>query len=259
MSGEVDALRADVDRRLAETADRVTATLKAEAQADRAAFDSLRTEAPTREAVWEALERAQWLTLTVARRPPRVNVSRLSRVYVAFAIDTGDPSDEPLELHVEGVGGATEDWVPWPVDREAHDVLVEVGRALYKHTGETPDTRALLAGLADLLDAALSHPDRRPAIELCPPQWMVCDWGVVTYGSASTRGADKAKLRASSTIHSHFAEKSWVDQDSWEDAYEVAAALWPTTDPWGTPMGTEPPLLTSSAVGRSGRSAAQCV
>lgn len=121
-------------------------------------------------------------------------------------------------------------------------MLVEVVRALYKHTGETMDAHALLAGLADLLDAALSHPDRQPAIELRPPQWMVCDWGVVTYGSTSPRGADRAKLHASSTTHSHFAAKPWVDQDSWEDAHKVVAVLWPAADAWRSTAIDQPPF-----------------
>lgn len=47
--------------------------------------------------------------------------------------------------------------------RGAEEVLVDVGRALRKHTGKALDPSAFMTGLADLLEAALSHSERRPA------------------------------------------------------------------------------------------------
>lgn len=60
------------------------------------------------------------------------------------------------------------DWVAWPEETDVEDILVEIGRVLYKYTNETFDPRVFLVGLADLLEVALSDPERRPAIQLWP-------------------------------------------------------------------------------------------
>lgn len=78
---------------------------------------------------------------------------------------------------------------------------------LLKHTGETFAAAAFLEGLADLLEVALTHPERRSAIEVCRPQWMVCGWGVVAY-DASTYGVTIEQLRSSTTITAHVSEKT---------------------------------------------------
>ena len=106
-----------------------------------------------------------------------------------------------------------------------------------EHTGETFDPTRFLVGLADLLDAAASSPERRPAIELCVPQWMVCDWGVVTY-NRTVYGLSLAQLRPSS-ISVHVKEKTWADRDCWDTARGVALALFPdwNHNPWLDPDG----------------------
>lgn len=193
--------------------------------------------------MWDAFERAHRLGLVSAWRPPRVNISNHSRLYVSVELDTDDWAD-PLQLRIESLGGRVEDWIPWPEDQDVEEVLVEVGRALFKHTGEKFDPGALLGGLADLLEAALSHPERRPAIELCPPQWMVCEWGVIAY-DAHIYGVNLEQLQTSPTIAAHVTTtKGWVDPDSWDAAYEAALALFParTGDPWATPGTGDPPF-----------------
>ena len=234
---QVDAVRADVDRRLGDVAAQVAARLAAEAEDDRAVLAALRTEAPSREGVWAALELAQGLALVTAHRPPRVMVASTAGLYVAAELDLDDFADEPLQFRVEDARGTVQDWVPWPDGQDAEDTLVDVGRAVYKHTSGPFDAAALLVGLADLLQAALSHPERRPAIELCPPQWMVCDWGVVTY-DARVYSVGLRKLQTSDTIFAHVASKPWVDEDSWDAAYTAAQSLFPT---WGD-GGDEPPF-----------------
>lgn len=231
LSNRVEALRADVDRRLDEVANRVTARLDAEAAADREAFASLRTNAPTREGVWEAMERALRLGLVSPRRPPRVDISQESHLYVSVELDTDEWADEPLQLRIETLNGVVQDWIPWPQEADAEEVLVEVGRALLKHTGERFDPTAFLVGLANLLDAASSHPRRRPAIQLCPPQWMVCEWGVIPYDRHSYE-VTLRELQTSTTIENHVADKTWVHEESWEAANEAALALFPP-NPWG--------------------------
>lgn len=242
LTGQVEALREDVDRRLGDVVERVTARLEAEVSADRAAFASLRTMAPTRETVWDALARAHRLGLVSSLRPPRVSISRNSRLYASFELDTNELSNERLQLRIESLNGVVQDWIPWLEEQDAEEVLVEVGRSLLKHTGEEFDPGGLLVGLADLLETARSHPERRPAIELCPPQWMVCDWGVIACGK-HYYGVNLKQLQTSPTISGHVAQKTWVDADSWDAAYEAALALFPagSADPWGSPGGADEP------------------
>lgn len=242
LADQVEALRADVDRRLDDVAESVTARLEAEAAADLAAFDSLRTDAPTREALWYVMERAQHLGLVSTRRPPRVNISRASHLYVSVEVDLDDWASEQIQLRVESLNGEVQDWVPWPDEQRAEEILVEVGRMLFKHTSEAFDARGFFVGLADLLEAALSHPERRPAIELCPPQWMVCEWGVIPY-DGPPYGVNLQHLQTSPTIEAHVANKSWVDESSWEAAYVAALALFPRiSDPWAGLGKEEPPF-----------------
>lgn len=242
LADQVEALRADVDRRLDDVADRVTARLEAEAAADRAAFDSLRTDAPTFEGLWYAMDRAHHLGLVSEWRPPRVNISQSSHLYASVEFDPSDVANEPIRLRIESLDGHVEDWVPWPDGRDAEEVLVEVGRMLLKHTGEKFDSRGFFLGLADLLDAASSHPGRRPAIEFCAPQWLVCEWGVISCG-AHAYGLPLKVLQTSETVESDVAEKVWVDEASWEAAYVAALALFPRLpDPWASVGKDEPPF-----------------
>ncbi|KRA30971.1 MULTISPECIES: hypothetical protein [unclassified Nocardioides] len=231
---QVEEVRAEAQSRIDDVTSRVAARLEAEAAADRDAFAALRSPDPTRDTFWDAFDRALRLGLVSETRHPRVNISRQSHLYVSVEIDTNDWADEPLQFRVETLAGRVEDYVPWPADQTAEDVLVEVGRLLFKHTAEAFDPALLLRGFADLLEAAMSHPERRPAIQLCPPQWMVCDWGVIAYDE-HIYGVNLPKLQTSSTISSHVAEKGWVHLDSWESAYEAALALFPKHDPWASP------------------------
>lgn len=161
-----------------------------------------------------------------------------------------DIADEPLQFRIETETGRVEDWVPWPYDADDEDIMVEVGRAIYRHTSETFDLAAFLSGLADLLDAALSDPERRPAVQLCPPQWMVCDWGVVAYGDdGGTYGVNLRTLQQSPSMSPHVADKPWVDVESWDAARAAALAIFGASDPWATTEN--PPFqgqLTKAAV-----------
>jgi hypothetical protein len=110
--------------------------------------------------------------------------------------------------------------------------MVRVGRAFQRHTSsEDLDARALLTGLRDALIVASTHPDRRPILQLCPPQWAVTARGIVTYGNAPLYAVSAQKLRSDEHLASHVGTKSWVDRDSFDEAYEVAATLDQFDDP----------------------------
>lgn len=225
LEGDVHALREDVDRQLSDVFELVRERLGAEAAADEAAFESLRT-APNREAVMNAFERARQLGLASTEHPPRVNIGRSTAMYASVHTHHNVFDGPVPTIRLEARDGTVTDEIEWPNERPVEDVLVDVGRALRRHTGETFDPSGIFSGLADLLEAALSHPERRPAIELCPPQWMVCEWGVITYDRAPY-GINHAHLRTSKTIDQHMREKVWLDADSWESAWQTALALFP--------------------------------
>lgn len=239
LADQVDALRADVDRRLSDVSDRVAERLAIEAAADQEAFQSLRIDAPTRSTVWEALVRAQQLGLANDDRPPRVKISDSQSIYVSFQIDTDQWADEPLAVRIEELSGRVTDWVPWPAETDAEEILVDVGRILLKYTNEVFNPGAFFVGLADLLEVALSDPERRPVVQLCPPQWVICEWGLITYGDTSRYTVPRDRV---AEVSQHVLQKPWVDRNSWDDAYETVQALYPTRL-WGewTNRG-EPPF-----------------
>lgn len=216
VTAQVDALRADVDQRMEDMFVRIAASLDADAAADEAAFEALRTT-PTRQAVWEAMTRAISLGLVLESRPPRVRVSTQTPLYVSVAVDLHEWADHPLSLRVENIAGYTQAELPWPDDapeeETAEAVLREVGREVRKHANEMFDPKTLFEGLADLLEAANSHAERRPAVELCPPQWLVCERRIVAYDRTYDVSVDR--MRAAPSLVQSVAEKPWCDRTSW--------------------------------------------
>ena len=172
------------------------------------------------------MERAQRLGLVSTQRPPRVSISINERLYASVELNTESFERVPCGSGSERFDGSVVDEVVWRPDIEATDILVEVGRTLFRHTCETFDTGAFLGGLADLLEAALSSPEHRPALQLCPPQWVVCDWGVTALGRCGY-GVRLDTLHTSPTIESHVSSEPWVDRDSWKEAAMAARALFP--------------------------------
>lgn len=243
LADEVQALREDVGRQLSDVYEQVRERLQAEAAADEAAFQAIRTT-PTCDVVWEALIRANSLGLVSRVHPPRVRISQASALYLSVEADEGDEGafvDDPFLLRIEDRAGVSVERIPWDTGEATADILFKVGQVLRKETGEIFAPAAFFNGLADLLEAALSNHKRRPAIELCPPQWMVCEWGIVTTGSR-VYGVDMDGLR-SSTIDKHVTSKPWVDADSWDAAAETARTLFPVRpDPWGARSYDEPPF-----------------
>ncbi|KRC53943.1 hypothetical protein ASE19_07635 [Nocardioides sp. Root79] len=222
LTEQVAALRADVDQRLSDVNSEVQARLAAQSEATGAAFAALRSDA-SREAVWEALNRAGRQGLVTYDRPPRVAVRGSSpRLYVSFAVDGA--SVLPLRIRIEEINGRALATVFWPESASAVDVLVNLGTALAQHTPASFDVAALFSGLADLLEVARADHDQRKAIELCPPQWVVCDWGVVAYDQPGPYGVNLKALRHQ---YEHVSQKPWLDADAWDRAYEAALQLFP--------------------------------
>lgn len=224
---DVQDLRDEVERRLDDVAASVKTRLDAEADADRGAFSGLRTTT-SREALVDALRRAKTLRLIGVHHHPRVRVSQVAELYVSFEFHENiDSSNTWLTLRLENLHGSTQDQIQWTEDASEDDVLVDVGRALRGHTNEAFDPTELMCGLADLLEAALSHPERRPAVQLCPPQWMVCDRRVVPY-NAQVVDLTADELRQRPDLHQNMTKKPWVDSDSLDEAVTTVLSLYPS-------------------------------
>ncbi|NPC96518.1 hypothetical protein [Nocardioides sp. zg-DK7169] len=229
LSKQVEEVREDVARQLTDVAERVDARLRAEAAADRDTFEGLRSAAPEREVVADALKRAVEQGLVDMDHPPRVAVGD-HYLYVSFLLVTRSNlfsgAAHVIELRLERIDGESVAPVVWDGERTAEDILFQLGRELRKETNEAFDTVSLFTGLADLLEVALTSPGRRPAIELCPPQWVVTTGGVHAYGN-HFYGVGLAQLQSSSTIGPHVMAKGWVDADSFDAAQYAALSLFP--------------------------------
>lgn len=238
LSSEVEELRENVGQRLEEVEAAVTARLEAKAEADREAFAVLRAEI-AREDIMHALSRAHENELVSTWRWPRVRVAEGDRLYVSFGYT---PDFDELLLHIETVDGTSQEFVEWPSEATTTDVLVSLGEALSRYSSEKFSPIKLFAGLADLLEAANSHIDRRLAVELCPPQWMVCERAIVTAPgppehpwTTPLRDFSVQKIREDPAYRVQVSRYGWVDPDSFDEACFVAMALfrpevgWPAT------------------------------
>jgi hypothetical protein len=246
VQSSIETLRADVDERLENFAERVSAALAAEAAADSAAFNSLRVDEPPRQTVAMAFDRANDLGLLMPGRPPRVKASEGSWLYVSVQFDPDDYAEYLITFCVEEMDGGVLDRIPWEPSETAAEVLVQVGRAIRRRTGDIFEPARLLVGLADLFDAASSDSERRPAIELCGAQWMVCDQRVATStndGGAYPYGLQVDQVRPGMDL-SYVYGKSWVDADSFDQARAVVLELFPPPSPaWDFGGGKrEPPF-----------------
>jgi hypothetical protein len=229
LTDRVSSFEHDVERRLDDVAASVATRLEQERQQDIAAFDAL-ANAPTRLVVHEALRRADEMGLISQRRGPRVCVSENWRRYVRIDYDE-DPDRfhgfEDITFTVENFDGEALDVIPWPADQDIEEAMVRVGRAVQRVTsGDDLDVKSLLDGLRDVLTVAHTHPDRRPVWQLCPPQWVVTETLVQTYGDAPHYGVSIKNLKIDPHMPRHVSQKTWVDPDSFDEAYAVAIALY---------------------------------
>ncbi|MEU8152704.1 hypothetical protein AB0B94_03445 [Micromonospora sp. NPDC048986] len=228
LTDRVETFEQDVERRIDDVAASVSARLLQESQADAAAFEALGSM-PSRDAVLRALRRANGLNLISQRRGPRVCVSEEWRLFVQISYDE-EPDyfrgEEDVTFTVESYDGTAVEIVPWGESDDVETVLVKLGRILQKSTASHQlDVKALFEELSEALAVAQTDPDRRPIWQLCPPQWAVTAHGITTYGSAPHYVASVDALEMNSHLATHIAEKTWVDEDSLDEAVGVALAL----------------------------------
>lgn len=236
LTERVETFEGDVERRLDEVTETLASRLAEERRLDADAFRVL-SETPTRARVREALIRAYELDLIGDRRGPRVGAFEDADVFVRFDFSpertVGWYREEAFGLTVEDVTGRAVGTLDWSEDVSLDDVFAEAGRFVQRGTsrGKDLDLTFVLRGLREALEVALSTQDRRPVLQLCPPQWAVTEHGIASYGdgrAAYTAGWDYLNAgRASIDLHA----KGWVDRDSLDDALMAAAHLRPPDDP----------------------------
>lgn len=229
LADRVETFEQGVERRIDDIAASVTSRLAQESRADAEAFQALGS-APTRDAVLRALVRANELGLISQRRGPRVCVSEDRQLYVQIGFNE-EPDyfrgDEEITFTVEEFDGTALEVVPWSDKHEVETILVRLGRVLQrKTTGPHLDVKALFEGLTEALTVAQTDVDRRPIWQLCPPQWVVTEHGLTTYGNAPRYGVSVDALARQEHLGSHIADKAWVDGDSFYDAVTVALSLY---------------------------------
>jgi len=233
VAAQVSDLKADVDKRIEDVARSVTARLKAEQEADVRAFDALATE-PSRRNVIRALAVA--LSQDFINRPPRVRVSKQEHLYLAFDYGGDDVNipgdDDELTLELRAIGGTYLDSAYWSSEESVENFMFKVGRMVQAKTGpsEVLDAAALFTGLANLLRVAATSAERRPIIQLCPPQWAVTEGGIVSYGPHGPYQIPVHRLRGDEDWGRQMAGKGWVNMESFDDALLAAASLFPKQD-----------------------------
>jgi hypothetical protein len=211
----------------------VVSRLAAERTADEELFRAVAHE-PSRDVVHDALVRAAELRL-VSDRGPRVSLFD-TPLYVRFLGGATAESDAGLALELERRDGTPIETIGWLPSASTEDVLVALGEAVTA-VDEYPGDIAFNPGkifldLAALLElahrAATGTGNLRrpfdPLIELCEPQWVITERGIVTtdpwfrYEITADR-FDEVDWDA------HVRAKGWVDVTSFQEAIDTARAL----------------------------------
>lgn len=192
-------------------------------------------EAPSQSDVLNSLVRAKEMRV-IPDQGCRVDL--VSSCYLRF--NTGfrsDDSDEigtnqlVIELTLEQIDATTLGHVDWYAESSPTEIAVDIAE-LMQASGFYPgdklfDAGKIFADLSTLLSLGYDSTTRgavdpvRHIIQLCPPQWAVCDDGVyctdMPYQIAAWR-LDEDWLR-------HMSEKPWVDINSLDEALRTCHAL----------------------------------
>jgi hypothetical protein len=232
---DVEEFKGEIDRTLDDIAHAVAEQLQTDRDAHQAAFQWLR-ESPTRAVTLEAIERARALGVIDDRtRHPRVPITEDGPLYLAFwgqkvALESPTGPTRPGEvvaLEVERADGALVERLTWGERESTTGIMVRVGHIVEQTTGEKDvNVEGIFNGLADLLDVGNSHPKRRPAIELCPPQWVVTTRGITRYGDGRPPiDFSVQRLRDDQELTGWIQSRQWADIESFEEARDHADDL----------------------------------
>jgi hypothetical protein len=195
-------------------------------------------EAPSRADVLSSLVRAKEIGVIPDQG---CRVSFISDCYLRFTPDwtSGDPvvyeSEDPdtIALTLEQADATVLRLMRWNAGMHASEVIVDIAEAL-QASGVYPgdasfDADKIFADLSALLTLGYDSITRgavdpvRHIIQLCPPQWAVCDDGIHSTQTPYMIRADK--IYRGDRYSAHMSEKSWVDMNSFEEASAACYAL----------------------------------
>lgn len=142
------------------------------------------------------------------------------------------PREEIIELTLERIDATAIGHVDWYAGSSAAEIAVDVAD-LMQAAGVYPgdklfDAGKIFADLSSLLSLGHDSTTRgavdpvRHIIQLCPPQWAVCDDGVYR----TDQPYQIAAWRLDEDWHEHMRGKSWVDLDSLDEALRTCHALY---------------------------------
>jgi hypothetical protein len=212
---------AEIDTRvtsLAELAAAVDADRDTRSAKDEELFSSLGTEGVARDVLLRAVDRAVDQGL-ITMGGVRVSVGRYANSRVRFGLN----AREGLRVSLEDVRGDELAELQWGRTEDAVSFLSRVGDAVFAQ-GETLDTVWLFERLSRTLLIALRYPSVRPLIEHFPSQWVLMEDALVApehdYRITHDR-LDRSKMDV------HVRQKQWLDHGSYDEAFAVAALMFP--------------------------------
>ncbi|MGI5243159.1 hypothetical protein [Dactylosporangium sp. CA-139066] len=240
LAEEVSQTQAELRRTRDELSQAVADRLAATRDADQAMFAEV-GEVPTHGTLFTALVRADKLGLT-ARPGCRVPVHH-TNLHLRFVTPTTadqfqeepDPWDA-LDMQLEAVNGDVVARLSWPQDQLAEDFLVGLAEAVVE-VGQYPGDRRFdavrvfhdlgeLLGLVYRSATGGSVVPLNGVVQFCPPQWVVTDRALVSVGKPGGGYSISVSRIDESQWPKHMAGKPWLDEDSFDVAYEAAAALY---------------------------------
>jgi hypothetical protein len=194
-------------------------------------------DAPSQSVVLDAVMRAQKLGI-VSDQGCRVDL--ISDCYLRFRAEwpSSDPiirqGDDPdiVELTLERIYGAPLRRIEWAAESTAENIAVLIAEEMQAagvYSGDALfDPERTFADLSKLLKIGHDNSTTgrvlpvRHIVELCLPQWAVCDDGVYSLDVSYQIAA----WRLNEDWHLHMSEKPWVDMESLEKALYTCTALY---------------------------------
>jgi hypothetical protein len=221
---------------------------------DAALFEAV-GEAPSQADVLRSLMRAEEIGLIPSQG---CRIDLISGCYLRFKpewsaydpIIQEDEDPDVIALTLEEIDAKALSHIEWDAESTADDIAVRIAEEMQAsgvYSGERLfDAGRIFADLSALL--AFGHKEStsgktnpvRHIVQLCPPQWAVCDDGIYSMDTPYQIVA----RRLNENWHSHMSEKTWVDMPSLEQALDVCRALYESASlaVWPQRLIDDPPF-----------------
>lgn len=248
LAGEVAQAQADLRLTREQLSTVVRERIAARKNRDSALFKAA-GEAPAQADVLNSLLRAQEIGI-IPDQGCRVDL--ISDCYLRFKpewqssnpIIRENQDPDVIELTLEQLDAKALSRIEWDAESTASDIAVRIAEEMQAsgvYSGDALyDAGKIFANLSAILSfghhSSTSGKVRpvRHIIQLCPPQWAVCDDGVYSMDQPYQIAA----WRLNEDWHSHMSEKPWVDMTSLDEALTACRALYESRV-----LAVKPPLL----------------